>query len=203
MSDTSLSALHSVMLHCLTLHSLTLHFVTLYCLTLHCLTRHCLTLQCLTLEFPTLHCLTLHYLTLHCLTLHCLTLHCLTLHWCLTLHCVTPAKPDIYHFFYTHTFSGLKILHTKARKFETKIASRQNSENQHWEVKFTYIFDFFVKFKVLVKLQRMYKTTPTVYNYTLCVKLYVVSLCVKSYFVCNDTLFCVKLHLMCKITHFM
>ena len=37
--------------------------------------------------------------------------------------------PYICHFFYTHTFSGLKILHSKVRKFATKIASRQNSVN--------------------------------------------------------------------------
>ena len=48
--------------------------------------------------------------------------------------------PDICHFFFTHTFSGLKILHSKVRKFATKIASRQNSVNQYWEVKFTFIF---------------------------------------------------------------
>merc|ERR1712198_358945 len=35
---------------------------------------------------------------------------------------------------------GLKILHAKARKFATKIASRQNSVNQYWGVKFTFIF---------------------------------------------------------------
>ena len=52
---------------------------------------------------------------------------------------------DICHFFYTHTFSGLKILHAKARKFATKIASRQNSVNQYWRVKFTYIFKFLCK----------------------------------------------------------
>ena len=28
--------------------------------------------------------------------------------------------PDICHFFYTHTSSGLKILHSKVRKFATK-----------------------------------------------------------------------------------
>ena len=39
--------------------------------------------------------------------------------------------PDICHFFYTHTFSGLKILHSKVRKFATKIASRQNSVNKY------------------------------------------------------------------------
>ena len=100
-------------------------------------------------------------------------------------------------FFYTHTFSGLKILHWNVRKFATKIASRQNSVNQYWRVKLTYVFNFVVviKFKVFVKLQRMYKPTPSVYNYTLCVKLHAVSLCVKSYLVCKVTL-------MCKITHF-
>ena len=39
------------------------------------------------------------------------------------------AIPHICHFFYTHTFWGLKILHSKVRKFTTKIASRQNSVN--------------------------------------------------------------------------
>ena len=43
-------------------------------------------------------------------------------------------------FFYIHTFSGLEILHSKVRKFATKIASRQNSVNQYWEVKFTFSF---------------------------------------------------------------
>ena len=43
-------------------------------------------------------------------------------------------------FFFTHTFSGLKILHSKVRKLATKIATRQNSLNQYWEVKFTFIF---------------------------------------------------------------
>ena len=37
----------------------------------------------------------------------------------------------IFVIFYTHTFSGLKILHSKARKFTTKIASQQNSVNQY------------------------------------------------------------------------
>ena len=35
--------------------------------------------------------------------------------------------PHICLFFYTSTFFGLKILHSKVRKFSTKIASRQNS----------------------------------------------------------------------------
>ena len=37
--------------------------------------------------------------------------------------------PDICHFFYTHKFWGLKILHSKVRKFMTKVASQQNSVN--------------------------------------------------------------------------
>ena len=37
--------------------------------------------------------------------------------------------PDICHLFYTNTFLGLKILHSKVRKFTTKKASRQNSVN--------------------------------------------------------------------------
>ena len=39
--------------------------------------------------------------------------------------------PDICHFFYTHIFWGLKILHSKVRKFTTKVASRQNSVITH------------------------------------------------------------------------
>ena len=54
-------------------------------------------------------------------------------------------------FFYTHIFWGLEILHSKVRKFATKIASRQNSVIHH-----------------------------SVQNYT----------------------HSVKLHTMCKITHF-
>merc|ERR1711947_53201 len=40
-----------------------------------------------------------------------------------------PHIPDICKFFYTNTFLGLKILHSKVRKFTTKKASRQNSVN--------------------------------------------------------------------------
>ena len=41
---------------------------------------------------------------------------------------ITPI-PDICHLFYTSRFWGLKILHSKVRKFATKIASRQHSVN--------------------------------------------------------------------------
>ena len=44
-------------------------------------------------------------------------------------------------FFYT--FSGLKILHSKVRKFATKIASRQNSVNHHSRAKFHIYFKQF------------------------------------------------------------
>ena len=37
--------------------------------------------------------------------------------------------PYICHLFYTTTFYGLKMLHSKVQKFATKIASRQNSVN--------------------------------------------------------------------------
>ena len=37
--------------------------------------------------------------------------------------------PDICHFFYTHAFWDLNILHSKVRKFATKNPSRQNSVN--------------------------------------------------------------------------
>ena len=43
--------------------------------------------------------------------------------------------PDICHFFYTSTFQGLKILHSKVRKFVTKTVSRQNSVNLYFGVK--------------------------------------------------------------------
>ena len=57
-------------------------------------------------------------------------------------------------FFYTSIFQGLKILHSNVRKFATKIASRQNSVNQYWEVKFTFI--------LCVELQTVCKITPCV-----------------------------------------
>ena len=62
-------------------------------------------------------------------------------------------------FFYTHTFSGLKILHSKVRKCATKIASRQNSVNQNWEVKFT----------LCVNLHTVCEITQYVYKLTHCV----------------------------------
>ena len=67
--------------------------------------------------------------------------------------------PDICNFFYTHTFSGLKILHSKVLKFATKIASRQNSVNQNWEVKFT----------LCVNLHTVCEITQYVYKLTHCV----------------------------------
>ena len=44
--------------------------------------------------------------------------------------------PDICHFFYTSEFWSLEILHSKVRKFATKIASRQNSVNHRIRSKF-------------------------------------------------------------------
>ena len=67
--------------------------------------------------------------------------------------------PDICHFFFTHTFSGLKILHSKVLKFATKIASRQNSVNQNWEVKFT----------LCENLHTVCEITQYVYKVTHCV----------------------------------
>ena len=46
--------------------------------------------------------------------------------------------PEICHLFYTHTFWGLKILHSKVRKFRTKKASRQNSVKLHTVCKITH-----------------------------------------------------------------
>ena len=48
--------------------------------------------------------------------------------------------PDICHFFYTSIFWGLKILHSKVRKFATRIVSRQNSVNHHSRAKFHMYF---------------------------------------------------------------
>ena len=38
--------------------------------------------------------------------------------------------------FYTDTFWGLKVLHSKVHKFATKVTSRQNSVNHHSRAKF-------------------------------------------------------------------
>ena len=35
-------------------------------------------------------------------------------------------------FFYTSVFKSLEILHSKVRKFATKMGSQQNSVNHHW-----------------------------------------------------------------------
>jgi len=67
--------------------------------------------------------------------------------------------PDICLFFFPHTFSGLKILHSKVLKFATKIALRQNSVNQNWEVKFT----------LSVNLHTVCEITQYVYKLTHCV----------------------------------
>ena len=73
--------------------------------------------------------------------------------------CYATDIPDFCHFFYTHTFSDLKILHSKVPKFGTKVASRQNSGNQI----------FFVNYTVSVKLHRMCKITQCVCKITHCV----------------------------------
>ena len=93
--------------------------------------------------------------------------------------------PDICHFFYTSTFKGLKILHSKVRKFATKVASRQNS------VKFCWVSNY----TLCVKLQYVYKTAHFALNYTLCVHM-------KLHIACKNT-HCVyiELHFMCKSTH--
>ena len=71
--------------------------------------------------------------------------------------------PHTCHIFYTHTFWGLKILHSKVRKFTTKKASRQNS----------------------VKPHTLCKITHSMCNYTLCVKLHTV--CKITHCVWNST----------------
>ena len=118
-----------------------------------------------------------------------------------------PQKVTIYHtsylsFFYTTTFWGLEILHSKVRKFATKIASRQNSVNLRQKLPcdkncvnhhHTAEID-----TMCVKLHTVWKITHCVYNYTLSVKLHAeckITHCVKNYTLC------VKLHTECKKTH--
>ena len=82
--------------------------------------------------------------------------------------CYATDIPDFCHFFYTHTFSGLKILHSKVRKSATKIASRQ------------IVLMIFVNYTVSVKLhsvckitQCVCKITHCVWNNTMCTKLHI------------------------------
>ena len=89
--------------------------------------------------------------------------------------------PDICHFFYTHIFWGLKILHSKVRKFTTKVASRQNSVNHYSRAIFH---------TLCIKSHIVCNFTHCVWNYTLCVKLHTVR------FITH----CVKLHTVHKIT---
>ena len=57
-------------------------------------------------------------------------------------------------FFYTHTFSGLKILHSKVRKFATKIASRQMFRlKSNWNVLLALVNNRNRKYWFCVKLQ--------------------------------------------------
>ena len=97
-------------------------------------------------------------------------------------------------FFYTTTFWGLEILHSKVRKFATKIASRQNSVNLRQKLPcdkncvnhhHTAEID-----TMCVKLHTVWKITHCVYNYTLSVKLHAECKITQS----------VKLHAECKIT---
>ena len=85
-------------------------------------------------------------------------------------------------FSFTDTFWGLKILHSKARKFTTKV-NHHSRANYKWSV----------------KLHTVFKITHCVINYTLCVKLHS---CVKLHTVCEIT-HCTELHILCKITHWM
>ena len=112
-----------------------------------------------------------------------------------------------FHLFYTTTFWGLKILHSKVRKFATKIASRQNSVNLRQKLPcnkncvnhhHTAEID-----TMCVKLHTVWKITHCVYNYTLSVKLHAeckITQSVKLHRVQNYML-SVKLHTKCKITH--
>ena len=72
--------------------------------------------------------------------------------------------PDICHFFYTHIFWGLEILHLKVRKFATKIASRQNSVIHHSVQNHTHS----VKLHTMCKIHTLCKITHCVKLHTLC-----------------------------------
>ena len=80
--------------------------------------------------------------------------------WKLRLHIIQSQNPEgpmlyflsgpgctylIFVIFYTTTFWGLKILHSKVRKFATNSASRQNSVNHHSRAKFHIYFTQCVK----------------------------------------------------------
>ena len=93
--------------------------------------------------------------------------------------------PDICHFFYTTTFWGLKILHSKVRKFTTKIASRQNSVNHHSRAKFHIYFKQFKSWEewegwlLLPEPSCHYwvqVVSHCVENYALCGKIYTLKL---------------------------
>ena len=66
-------------------------------------------------------------------------------------------------FFYTNTFWGLKILHSKVRKFTTKKASRQNSVKPHTLCKITHSM---CNHTLCVKLHTVCKITHCVWNST-------------------------------------
>ena len=59
--------------------------------------------------------------------------HCSSGPCCQSAHNVLDSSQHTWYlsFFYTTTFWGLQILHSKVRKFATKIASRQNSKITH------------------------------------------------------------------------
>ena len=80
--------------------------------------------------------------------------------------------PDNCLFFTITFFWGLKILHSKVRKFARRIASRQNSVNHHHGAQIdTYIYVFICM--LCAKVYTLCKITHYVWNYTLCVRLHI------------------------------
>ena len=71
--------------------------------------------------------------------------------------------PDICHIFYTSRLLGLKISHSKLRKFATNLFSRQNSVNHHNRANLHTVGKI---------THAIYKITHYVWNYTLRAKLH-------------------------------
>ena len=71
-----------------------------------------------------------------------------------------------FSFFYTTTVCGVEILHLKARKFGTKVASRQNSVNYHLRTQITNSVKIMICMLNWVKHYTMCKIAHSVQNYT-------------------------------------
>ena len=78
-------------------------------------------------------------------------------------------RHHIYLIFYTNTFLGLKMLHSKVHKFTTKKGLATKERKLHIVFKITYSM---CNYTLCVKLHTVCKIAHSVWNYTLCVKLH-------------------------------